>query len=173
MTREEAKKILFIVSNTYPNFKPNDMSITIDIWTKILGEYSYHDIETALMAYMSTDTSGFAPTPGQVISKMHLVDELSDLGEMEAWALVGRALRDSTYHAQERFDELPKDVKRAVGSADNLRAWGMDENYNENVAQSQFIASYKNVLRRKREIAMLPAAQRALLENTTRLMIGG
>lgn len=90
---------------------------------------------------------------------------------MEAWALVGRALRDSAYHAQERFDELPPLVKKAVGSPDNLRAWGTAENYSENVAQSQFIRSYQDVLKRKKEIAKLPSSVRQLIQNTERLMI--
>lgn len=173
MTREDVKKILLIITNSFPNFKPTDMKVTIDIWFDMLQEYPAESGLMALKTYIATDTSGFAPSIGQLISKMNVVDELNELNEMEAWTLVRNALSDSIYHAQERFNELPDTVKKAVGSADILRAWGTDEDYNENVAQSQFMRCYRNVLERKKEIAKLPTSVRTLIGNTTQKMIGG
>lgn len=158
----------------FPNFKPTcDIAFMVDLWSEYLADYSYEDVQTALKTYVNTDTSGFAPSIGQLISKMHVVDELNELNEMEAWTLVRNALCDSTYNATERFNELPETVRKAVGSPDILRAWGTDEDYNENVAQSQFMRCYRNVLERKKEIAKLHTSVRTLIGNTTQKMIGG
>lgn len=171
MTRDEMKMFMQVVVSAYPNFKPANLSMTVNLWTEMLKDYSSEAVMTALKTFICTDTSGFAPSISQIIEKMNVVEELNELTDMEAWALVGRALRDSAYHAQERFDELPPLVKKAVGSPDNLRAWGTAENYSENVAQSQFIRSYQDVLKRKKEIAKLPSNVRQLIQNTERLMI--
>lgn len=173
MTREEVKKLMVIIVNTYPNFKPSNLSVTVDIWLEILRGYPYEAMMTALKTYIVTDKSGFAPSIGQIIDKMNVVDDYTELNEMEAWALVSRALRDSSYHAQERFDELPPNVRKAVGSPENLMAWGRDENYNENVAQSQFIKCYRNVLQQKKELSRMPMEVRALIESTMNKMITG
>lgn len=174
MDREETKKIIMAMTVYYPNFKPTcDVSYMIDLWKEALEDYDYENVNMALKTYVNTDTSGFAPSIGQLIGKMNVVDELNELNEMEAWTLVRNALCDSIYHAQERFNELPDTVKKAVGSADILRAWGTDEDYNENVAQSQFMRCYRNVLERKKEIAKLPTSVRTLIGNTTQKMIGG
>ena len=173
MTREEVKKLIMIITSSYPNFKPADMSMTVDVWASMLSEYEYNQAAIALKTYIVSDTSGFAPSIGQIIGKMNVVDEMSEMTGLEAWSYVSRALRDSTYHAKERFDELPPLVKKAVGSPDNLRAWGMDEGYNENVAQSQFIKIYNTVVERKHEFNRMPLEVRNLIEQSTMKMIGG
>lgn len=173
MTREEVKKLMVIIVNTYPNFKPSNLSVTVDIWFEILRDYPFETTMTALKTYIVTDKSGFAPSIGQIIDKMNAVDDYTELNEMEAWALVSKALRDSSYHAQERFDGLPPNVRKAVGSPENLMAWGRDENYNENVAQSQFIKCYRSVLQRKKELSRMPMEVRALIESTMSKMITG
>jgi len=38
MTRDECKKLIMIMSATYPNYKPADISMTIDVWTEMLNE---------------------------------------------------------------------------------------------------------------------------------------
>lgn len=162
-----------VISSSYPNYKPQDISMTIDVWTEMLKDYSYQDCAAALKIFISSDTSGFAPSIGQLIQKMHIVEEASELNGMEAWALVSRAVRDSAYNAKARFDELPPNVRKAVGSPENLQAWGTDEGYNENVAQSQFIKNYNSVLERKHEFSRLPMEVQALISQTTQKMIGG
>lgn len=173
MTRDETKKLVMIIASSYPNFKPADMSMTVDVWANMLAEYEYEKCALALKTYIMSDISGFAPSIGQLIGKMNVADEMTEMTGLEAWSYVSRALRDSTYHAQERFDALPPLVKKAVGSPDNLRAWGMDEGYNENVAQSQFIKIYNTVVERKHEMNRMPVEVRNLIEQTSQKMIEG
>lgn len=173
MTRDEVKKLMVIIVNTYPNFKPSNLSVTVDIWFEILKNFPYEKTMMALKTYIVTDKSGFAPSIGQVIDKMDIANEYSEINEMQAWALVSKALRDSSYHAKERFEELPPTIQKAIGTPENLMAWGRDENYNENVAQSQFIRCYRNELQRKREFARLPDDVRTLIESSANKMLTG
>ncbi|MCQ2382912.1 MAG: replicative helicase loader/inhibitor [Clostridia bacterium] len=176
MTRDEMKQILARVDVLFPNWHPADLSLTIDVWMEELGNLRYDEVLIAVKTYTRTDTTGFAPT----ISKLlEIINDIKadiyggDLSEMQAWALVSKALRDSTYHAKERFNELPVTVQKAVGSSEVLSAWGTAENYNENVAQSNFIKAYRNVLEREKKISVYPAEIQNRINAAQTKLIGG
>ena len=120
MTRDETVKIIRIMCDCYPNYKPDNLSETVDVWNMMLEEYSYSQISMALKTYVYSDTSGFAPSIGQLINKLYEVQSPQELNEMEAWFLVSRALRNGYYGAVEEFNKLPPLVQKAVGSPDIL-----------------------------------------------------
>ena len=153
----------------YPNYKPSNLSETIDTWNMMLEEYSYSQISMALKTYVCSDTSGFAPSIGQLINKLHEVQAPQELNEMEAWLLVGRALRNGTYGAVEEFNKLPPLIQKAVGSPDNLRNWAQTDSESiENVVQSNFMRTYRIVVNRAKEYQKMPKDIQALIENTNR-----
>lgn len=169
MTREETKKILMMVQASYPNFNPPDKTVTINTWFLLLKDNEYLAIEQALRAYITTDTSGFAPNIGQLLDKLHTIQSPQELNEMEAWALVSRALRNGYYGAVEEFNKLPPLVQKAVGSPDNLRNWSQtDEKAIETVIQSNFMRSYAAIVKREYEIKKMPADVQALIENVNK-----
>lgn len=151
MTREEIKKIMMIISATYPNFKPADMSLTIDAWSAVLKGYEYAHIQAALHAYILSDTSGFAPAPGQLIDKICIKSD-AEVTELRAWALVSKAISRSTYYAQEEFGKLPEEIQKTIGSYEILQQWaGMEIEVVQSVIQSNFIKNYRIVLGQIRE----------------------
>ncbi len=153
----------------YPNYKPSNLSETVDVWNMMLEEYSYSQISTALKTYVCSDTSGFAPSIGQLINKLHEVQAPQELNEMEAWLLVGKALRNGTYGAVEEFNKLPPLVQKAVGSPDNLRNWAQTDSESiENVVQSNFMRTYRIVVNRAKEYQKMPKDIQALIENANR-----
>ncbi len=169
MTREETKKILMMVQASYPNFNPPDKTVTVDTWFLLLKDNEYLAIQQALMAYITTDTSGFAPSIGQLLDKLHTIQSPQELNEMEAWSLVSKALRNGYYGAVEEFNKLPPLVQKAVGSPDNLRNWSQtDTNSIENVVQSNFMRSYRLVVNRENEIKKMPADVRTLIEDVNK-----
>ena len=169
MTREETVKIIRIMCDCYPNYKPSNLSETVDVWNMMLEEYSYSQISTALKTYVHSDTSGFAPSIGQLLDKLHAIQNPQELNEMEAWSLVSKALRNGYYGAVEEFNNLPPLVQKAVGSPDNLRNWSQtDTNSIENVVQSNFMRSYRLVVNRENEIKKMPADVRTLIENVNK-----
>lgn len=169
MTRDETVKIIRIMCDCYPNYKPSNLSETVDVWNMMLEEYSYNQISMALKTYVYSDTSGFAPNIGQLLDKLHTIQSPQELNEMEAWALVSKALRNGYYGAVEEFDKLPPLVQKAVGSPDNLRNWSQtDVKAIETVIQSNFMRSYAAIVKREYEIKKMPADVQALIEDVNK-----
>ena len=165
MTREETVKIIRIMVDSYPNYKPNNISETVDVWHMMLSEYTYEQISVALKAYILSDTSGFAPSIGQLVDKIKTVTIPQELNEMEAWSLVSKAIRNSGYNSIEEYAKLPTLVQKAVGLPDQLRTWALDENYNEQVVSSNFMRCYRNEVEREKKILSMPKDVQVLLQN--------
>ena len=163
MTRDEVKEIIMIMTYTYPNYKPADITATVDTWTAILSSYQFEHIRAALHSYILSDTKGFAPTPGQLIDKIPI--KSFDMTEMEAWGMVNKALSNSNYHAKEEFDKLPLVVQKTLGRFEVLQEWAGMEIYTvQSVIQSNFIRNYRTVLQREKERNKLPTRLREILE---------
>lgn len=165
MTKEETKKILYIMYNCFQNFRPKNIVETTEVWEMMLADYTYQQISVALKSYVLSDTSGFAPTIGQLVDMVHSVSKPQELNEMEAWALVSKAIRNSGYRYTEEFLKLPTIIQRAIGTPEQLHIWAIDEDYNETVVMSNFQRSYRLVLMQKDESAKLPVEAQNLLSN--------
>lgn len=158
MTRDETKQLLMRISSVYPNWKPQaELKYVVETWWEYLSEYSYSEMKMALKAYISTDTNGFAPAPGQLIGLIDRIGNSQEPNEMEAWSLVSNALRRSTYYAESEFDKLPEIVQRAVGSPSMLRNWAQTDMQSvENVVQSNFMRTYRQEVSKNREKRKIP-----------------
>lgn len=158
MTRDETKKILMNIECSYPNWKPQgDIGFMVDIWADDLAEYSYQEIYMALKSYKATNTSGFAPNVGQLIAELQKFNPaVEKITDAQAWAMVRKALENGNYHSTEEFEKLPELVQKAVGSADQLRIWAGDPDYNESVISSNFKRAYRTIIERAETEARLP-----------------
>lgn len=174
MTREETAKIIGAMMVYYPNYAPIDNEMTVTLWTDAFAEYPYSVVAKALKTYALSDKSGFAPNIGALNNIIQTVaEETADtyMNEMQAWNLVSAALRDGTYHAQERFEELPPLVQKAVGSPNNLHNWATaDFETIDTVVMSQFQRTYRAEVARAKEIARYPIDIRTAIENKTPVM---
>lgn len=169
MTETEVRKLLAMTQAVYPNYNPPSKEAAVNAWLMCLSEYDNNVVMAAFKAYITTDTSGFAPSIGQLLDKLHAIQNPQELNEMEAWSLVSKALRNGYYGAVEEFNKLPPLVQKAVGSPDNLRNWSQtDTNSIENVVQSNFMRSYRLVVNRENEIKKMPADVRTLIENVNK-----
>lgn len=168
MTREETVKIIRIICGSFPNFKPSDLSETVDIWNMMLEEYTYNQIAGALKSYILADSTGFAPSIGQLIAKVKTIEEPAQLNESEAWGLVSKAIRNGYYGAVEEFSKLPPLVQKAVGTPDNLRNWSQTNLESvETVIQSNFLRAYRVEAQRAAEISKMPSDVKTMIENTS------
>ena len=168
MTREETVKIIRIICGSFPNFKPSDLSETVDIWNMMLDEYTYNQIAGALKSYILSDSTGFAPSIGQLIAKVKTIEEPAQLNETEAWGLVSKAIRNGYYGAVEEFSKLPPLVQKAVGTPDNLRNWSQTNLESvETVIQSNFLRAYRVEAQRAAEISKMPSDIKTMIENTS------
>lgn len=167
MTRDEIKQLLMRIQTVYPNWKPQtDLRFVVETWNEYLFDYSYEQMLLALKAFISTDTSGFAPNIGQLIEKARMISCPEELNEMEAWALVSKALRNGYYGAEEEFKKLPPLIQKAVGQPSQLRQWAQSESISiENVVQSNFLRTYRSVVNRSNEVARMPVEIRKMIED--------
>lgn len=164
MQIDKAREIIAVLMVTYPNYNPVDTELAAKTWLEATEEYSYEQVSTALGAYIKADTSGFAPIPSKIIDILHKMTVPAELNEMEAWSLVSKAIRNSGWHSEKEYENLPELVQKAVGSASQLRVWALDEDYNEGVIMSNFQRSYRVELKRHEELQKMPLQVRELIE---------
>ena len=166
MNRDETARILSVMSVAFPNFRPENKAFMLSTWENLLKDFSYEQINYALTAYIRTDTTGFAPSIGQLINQISKAKHSDDLNEGEAWSLVRKALENGIYGSTKEFEKFPPLVKRAVGSPEQLRVWATDENYNESVIASNFKRAYAAAVERSKEEEKIPEQMRQLLAGT-------
>ena len=149
MTKEKKKKILAIMSVSYPNFKIEDKALAVEVWSTVLADMTYSQVEMALYCYMRDNTSGFAPSPAHLIE---YIDHANNKGmsENEAWNEVANAIRNSSYNASSEFEKLSPITQKVVGSPNELRRMATSENFNLEVEKSLFVRSFRNYQEREK-----------------------
>ena len=175
MTIQEVKKLLFAINAAFPNYKPQNPEETALIWADLLGDQDANNIFAAFKVYTRTDKSGFAPSVGQLIQGAQELREKDStaLSAGEAWGIVYKAICRSGDNSQEEYNKLPPEIQKAVGSPGQLRAWALDDQFNEGVASSNFRRAYAVVLERKRNDALIPADVKRALEQQTAARLEG
>ena len=168
MTLEETGVIMDILATAYPRFYSGpdapDMMKTLTLWAEMFARDDVALVAAAVMALIESDEKGYPPHIGAVKAKLRLLTSGGELGELEAWGIVAKALRNSTYGSKEEFEMLPSVIKRIVGSPSQLREWGlMDHDTAHSVVASNFQRSYRSILQREREVAMLPPDVKTLV----------
>lgn len=164
MERDEFKILVKGMKAVYaqPTFLPDKDAF--DVWYELLKDIPYKVANVAIQKYMLTEK--FPPTIADIREKASsLMTADTSISELEAWALVRKAIGRSGYHAEEEFAKLPKAIQRAVGNPANLREWSMMETKTvETVEQSHFISTYRTVVKRMNEDAKLPTSVKNLIE---------
>ncbi len=155
MTREETVTIIRAIKASYPTFKPDDLSETVNVWHMMLEDQDYRAVTMALKSYIRTNNSGFAPSIGQLMEYINNMTAPEQPTGTQAWGLVIKAIRNSGYNSLEEFAKLPETVQKAVGSPEQLRSMALSENFNESVESSNFMRSYQVILNREKELQKL------------------
>jgi hypothetical protein len=168
MFRDEIKTILSVLKAGYPNFykdlKKDDSDQIINLWAAMFSDDSAEVVTEAVKSLMCT--LKFPPTIADVKEKIALLTQPKFSTELEAWNKVFAAIKDSNYHSKERFDELPVNIQKIIGSHNQLREWAMMESDVVNsVIQSNFMRSFKANTATEKEFAMLPESAKQLQKN--------
>lgn len=175
VTRDETINILMTIQSAYPSFKVPDKTIAVNTWYSILREYQYSQVCAALKKYIQTNKNGFAPSIGQIIDEISDIYSKNEENEMEAWMLVQKAIRNSTYHAEEEFSKLPETVQKAVSHPRQLREWATMENIDGrawNVMQSNFMRTYRAEVEKEKEMRKLSPDLLELMSQNSKEKIG-
>lgn len=162
--------IMDILEAAYPQFyksqNDTDKKKAMALWAEMFRDDDVAIVAAAVKSLIETDEKGFPPHIGSVKAKIRLITGSDEMTELEAWNLVSKAIRNSGYEAKEEFDKLPANIRRLVGSPNQLREWAMmDADTVQSVIGSNFQRSYKVVAQREKEIAKLPTEVKNLIGN--------
>lgn len=166
MTETDIRKLLFTINSVYPTFKCDDPERIVKVWYEFLGDQDAIAIGMSLKNYIRTSKSDFAPSIGQLIQGAYDLQNRNELNAGDAWSLVIKAIRRSTYYAEEEFKKLPPLVQKAVGSPWQLRAWASDSGFNESVASSNFRKTYATVCERSKADALMSPDIKRFIESS-------
>ena len=165
MTRDEVKKILIVIENTFSTFKVENKTQTINVWESFLKDYTYEAVNIALSIYISTSGSAFAPSISQLIGMMRKPQELSTPNEVDVWREVRKAIRNGNYGAETEFKKLSDTAKRMVGEPAQLREWAQLPSEDiDTIIQSNFKKRFETMQKRQNEIEAMPESVKKLIQ---------
>lgn len=169
MTDQEVSKMFLMVQAAYPRvFKDYNAEMIenyIAAWCMVFADIPAEQGFAGLKAYLSTETKGFPPSPGQIMDCIHKMKPDTIPNEMEAWSLVEKAVSGAFYHAEEEFAKLPQIVRRVVRNPGRLKEWGMmDSAAFQTVEQSNFMRIYRAEVEREKQVMKIPQDIRPQLE---------
>lgn len=173
MTKQEAGKLILEIQTIYPEFLKDagaeQIMRTTTAWAMTFGEMDFHTAEEGFWSFARHDAKGFPPKPGQIIAetiKRHPEEDLP--GDLEAWSMVRRAIRNGTYGAEEEFAKLPPAVQEAVATPTQIRSWaGTPTEQVDTVCMSQFLRVYRGVRQRMNDERALPKSARIYTQLVT------
>ena len=168
MTREDTIKILSVLRGAYPAFyrdiTKQEAESTIALWESMFDEEPYELVAAAVKAFISGDGKGFPPAIGQIKDRIRLITTPEEMTEQEAWALVSKALRNSTYGSEEEFAKLPPEVKAVVHDPGQLKQWAISPaDEVETVIASNFMRSFRAKQKVNKEYMALPTEVKRLI----------
>lgn len=168
MTKQDIYQLFGLLQAVYPDafrgLSDTAAQVKLNVWQDIFRDDPAEQVMAAARTFISRDKKGFMPVPGQL--KEILAGD-NAMGEQEAWALVTKALRRSTYYSHEEFEKLPQPIRRALGTADTLRSWAqVNVSELETVIASHFKRDYRAIAAASPPGMLPPAPPRPALETT-------
>lgn len=183
MTAIEASAVLEYLKAAYPiaYAKTDDSGLktAITVWVDAFEDMPVEAVKAALKAYISADTTGRAPAPGQIRDIIfRAMEKQSNAGlpsEDEAVMLVKSAAANSGYNSVEEFKRLPPIIQDILGCPGTLRTWAMlDRDEFETVVLSQFRRQYRDALKSGKTERKTPETTgSALAESVKKMLASG
>ena len=162
MTKDEFKILVKGMKSVYaqPTFIADQYAF--DVWYGMFKDIPYKAMDMAVKSYMFSKT--YPPTPADINAELQKL-KTGNAGSLptaeEAFAMVRKATRNSTYNSEFEFSKLPKIVQDAVGVPQNLMAWAaMDMSEFETVQKSHFVRIYNSLVEREKSEERLPKSIR-------------
>lgn len=177
MTKREIGELMTILQANYPDsFRGQSEAVVgakVKLWHDMFKDYPSPVVYAAAKAFMATDVKGFMPSVGQIMEKIQLMKQPNEMTPGEAWHLVYKAIRNSTYWSVEEFAKLPDQVQRFVGSPEQLRDWAlMDAETVQSVIGSNFQRSFKVRQINDRDFDKLPEDIKAFVGRIATSSVG-
>ena len=177
MNSGEAAYLLAIMKSNWPGsyskMTPADAKATCVLWADLFADDPAELVQAAVkMIMLSEPEREFAPNVAMVKEKMRQIKNPGELSAQEAWQLVSKAVTScDLMNPSKEFEKLPPLVQKAVGSANQLREWGMvTPDAFQTVVASNFRRSWDKAQRREQEQAALPESMRQYISGLAKSM---
>lgn len=146
-------------------------------WSMVLGDYTYQQASMGLRLFLSSDTKGFPPSPGQIVECIRKASKHpeDDFLAAEAWEMVWRAIGNVRWDKpEEEYDKLPRKVQKIIGSAAALAEMAKMPTNDVLIGEkARFIHSYDAFTDREIEYQKIPKEFRAKIETKRRVDVIG
>ena len=137
MNKKEVASLIALLKEYYPRDMSNtDIKTRVAAWHYVLADYTYDVGKAAVVAFVTNDTKGFAPSVGQIVEQISkITTPTDDSDELAAWDKVRKAcagasmsltscrIGDNRTSAERLFAELPEDIRAVVHSPEQLAEW--------------------------------------------------
>lgn len=164
VNRKEIINLLGIATANFPNLQQKEMKPTAVLWEKALSDISYDIAEKAVIKVLST--SKFFPTIAEIREAVAQITQPRTLDAMEAWGLIGDAIRKYGFYRQkEAMESLPEDV-RAMVKRFTWRELCLSET--PDILRAQFRMAWETQSKRTKELMALPTEIRLMLQDSTK-----
>lgn len=151
MNREETRNILTILRVNYPTSFTNvsnekDMNLIVNTWGILFKNDNVSDVYNAILKIIASNTSGFAPTIGQIKDVMNQPFKNCVMSDEKAWSIVLNNAKVDFNQAKRNFEGLPGNIKKAVEDPNFLSELGSSSKFQQNKFKQMFIERYRNVI---------------------------
>ena len=168
MKKSETVDCIIYLDAAYPGaykrFTEKKFETLVAVWYNTFSEYPVEMVMVGIQGYISSDTSGFPPSPGQVMKVIQNITRQQDMTGMEAWSLVKKAVNSARDKYEEVFNDLPPLIQKVIGGHHQLLTWGnVREEEFETVIQSNFMRAYEAEKQRQSQIEMIPERIRKMI----------
>lgn len=151
MTKEEFGKLVMAIKGYFPKQDTFNSPYVMEMWFDSLKDLDFSLAINSIKGYAQTNK--FPPTVADIRSTATAFAQDEVMSELEAWALVSKAIRNGTYGSETEFNKLPPLVQKAVGSPANIRNWATSSLEEvETVISSNFIKTYRALMTREKTI---------------------
>ena len=176
MNRTETLAVMSILKAAYPAYyrdmKRKDAEAVVNLWSEMLADYPADLVAAAVKTHIASDRKGFPPHIGAIIASIGEISRPAELSEGEAWALIAKALRNSSYNSEKEFAALPENIQRLVGHPSQLREWAsMDTSTVQSVVQSNIMRSFRARAESDRKMRAMPSDVRSKMEELTKAAV--
>ena len=172
MQKEDVKELMTVLKAAYPsnyrNMPEPEMIDVAILWYKMFCEYEAVLVAAALDNYIKANK--YPPTIAGLQEQIDLLTNHGNSNE-ELWAMVLKAIKNSTYGSVEEYNKLPEECQRWLGGPSGLKDLGMiDTDTVNTVLHGQFLKTIGDIKASKKAQAGLSQELRDMLVNQTRLL---
>lgn len=168
MKTSDILKALTLIKVAYPQafnkMSPQEMDAMANLWMIHFRDKTAEELSYAVNFYIANNTSGFAPTIGELndIIYRHYHPEIS---EFEAWSAFKKALPQCSDlpAARKEWAQLPETVKAMTNPGDLCRIAKMNTDQVDTTVAAMLRKSVTVVNERIKEQAQLPSSIKNLL----------